>query len=100
MRQGVDCSTSGLVAAFPGYDHQLERQEQTMRIEGGAALVTGGASGLGEATVRELRARGADVVIADIDAKRGEALGRRRGSCGRRRRTAADQHSMRSNRMG
>ncbi|WP_318196652.1 SDR family NAD(P)-dependent oxidoreductase [Streptomyces sp. MCL20-2] len=34
-----------------------------MRIEGNVALVTGGASGLGLATVRELRNRGASVVI-------------------------------------
>lgn len=45
-----------------------------MRIEGSSALVTGGASGLGEATVRELRARGAEVVILDIDVERGERL--------------------------
>jgi len=45
-----------------------------MRIEGSGALVTGGASGLGEATVRHLRERGAAVTIADINAERGEAL--------------------------
>ncbi len=38
------------------------------------ALVTGGASGLGAATVRELAARGAKVIIADLDAVKGEAL--------------------------
>ena len=36
-----------------------------MRIDGSAALIAGGASGLGEATARELHARGASVVIAD-----------------------------------
>jgi NAD(P)-dependent dehydrogenase (short-subunit alcohol dehydrogenase family) len=45
-----------------------------MRIDGSGALVTGGASGLGEATVRALRERGASVLIADRDAERGEAL--------------------------
>jgi NAD(P)-dependent dehydrogenase (short-subunit alcohol dehydrogenase family) len=45
-----------------------------MRIEGSGAFVTGGASGLGEATVRALRSRGAEVVIADLNAERGEAL--------------------------
>ena len=34
----------------------------------------GGASGLGEASVRELHARGAIVTIADINAEKGEAL--------------------------
>jgi len=45
-----------------------------MRIEGAAALVTGGASGLGEATVRRLTAAGAAVTIVDRDEKRADAL--------------------------
>jgi NAD(P)-dependent dehydrogenase (short-subunit alcohol dehydrogenase family) len=45
-----------------------------MQIEGVGALVTGGASGLGEATVRELIAHGATVTIADKNADRGKAL--------------------------
>ncbi|HEV3034671.1 MAG TPA: SDR family NAD(P)-dependent oxidoreductase [Solirubrobacteraceae bacterium] len=45
-----------------------------MNIEGSAALVSGGASGLGEATVRELHARGALVTIADVNAEKGQAL--------------------------
>jgi NAD(P)-dependent dehydrogenase (short-subunit alcohol dehydrogenase family) len=45
-----------------------------MRIDGSGALVAGGASGLGEATARELHARGASVVIADLNADRGQAL--------------------------
>ena len=45
-----------------------------MRIEGSSALVAGGASGLGAATARRLRASGADVVIADLNAERGSAL--------------------------
>src|SRR5579875_3053322 len=45
-----------------------------MEIAGSTALVAGGASGLGEATVRHLHARGAHVVIADINANRGERL--------------------------
>ena len=39
-----------------------------------AALVTGGADGIGGATVRALRDRGCQVTIADIDSDRGEAL--------------------------
>ncbi|GAB3357596.1 SDR family NAD(P)-dependent oxidoreductase [Modestobacter lapidis] len=39
-----------------------------------AAVVTGGASGLGEATTRALAARGAAVTILDLQADRGEAL--------------------------
>jgi 3-hydroxyacyl-CoA dehydrogenase / 3-hydroxy-2-methylbutyryl-CoA dehydrogenase len=45
-----------------------------MRIEGTSALVAGGASGLGEATVRGLVAGGAAVTIADLNAEKGEAL--------------------------
>jgi 3-hydroxyacyl-CoA dehydrogenase / 3-hydroxy-2-methylbutyryl-CoA dehydrogenase len=45
-----------------------------MRIEGAGALVAGGASGLGEATARRLHADGASVVIADLNAEKGEAL--------------------------
>ena len=45
-----------------------------MRIEGVGALVTGGASGLGEATARELVAAGATVTVADKNVERGKAL--------------------------
>jgi len=45
-----------------------------MLIERARALICGGASGLGAATARRLRADGAHVTIADIDAERGEAL--------------------------
>jgi 3-hydroxyacyl-CoA dehydrogenase/3-hydroxy-2-methylbutyryl-CoA dehydrogenase len=45
-----------------------------MRIDGTSALVAGGASGLGEATVRKLHAAGAAVTIADLNSERGSAL--------------------------
>ena len=45
-----------------------------MQIAGTGALVTGGASGLGAATVRRLADAGAQVVIADLNAQAGEAL--------------------------
>jgi NAD(P)-dependent dehydrogenase (short-subunit alcohol dehydrogenase family) len=45
-----------------------------MNIEGSGALVAGGASGLGEATVRRLHGQGAVVTIADVNAERGKAL--------------------------
>jgi NAD(P)-dependent dehydrogenase (short-subunit alcohol dehydrogenase family) len=43
-------------------------------VEGSVALVTGGASGLGAATVRRLFAAGANVVIVDRDEAKGAAL--------------------------
>src|SRR3546814_15122993 len=39
-----------------------------------AAVVTGGASGLGEATSRKLASVGVEVAIFDMNAERGEAL--------------------------
>jgi NAD(P)-dependent dehydrogenase (short-subunit alcohol dehydrogenase family) len=45
-----------------------------MRIDGAGALVAGGASGRGEATARELAARGARVTLADLNEERGSAL--------------------------
>lgn len=45
-----------------------------MRIEAVKAIVTGGASGLGAASARALRAAGAEVTLFDRDAERGTAL--------------------------
>ena len=45
-----------------------------MEISGASAIVFGGASGLGEATVRRLAAAGANVVIADLAQDRAKAL--------------------------
>jgi NAD(P)-dependent dehydrogenase (short-subunit alcohol dehydrogenase family) len=59
-----------------------------MRIEDTGALVVGGASGLGEAAARALHERGAHVVVADLDADRGDALAAELGE--RARFVAAD----------
>ena len=45
-----------------------------MDISGAGAIISGGASGLGEATARALAAAGATVTIADLNADRGKAL--------------------------
>ena len=45
-----------------------------MDINQASAIVTGGASGIGEAAARALAARGAKVVIADLNEERGQAV--------------------------
>jgi NAD(P)-dependent dehydrogenase (short-subunit alcohol dehydrogenase family) len=45
-----------------------------MEINGASAIVTGAASGIGAAAARQLAARGAVVVVADLQADKGEAL--------------------------
>ena len=45
-----------------------------MELDAVAAIVTGGASGLGAATARELARRGARVVVADISDDKGKAV--------------------------
>ena len=44
-----------------------------------AAIVTGGASGLGEATARMLAGQGVKVALLDLNAERGEAIAREIG---------------------
>ena len=51
-----------------------------MNIQGVAAIVTGGASGLGEGTARMLAEAGAKVVIADMQVDKGEAVAREIGA--------------------
>jgi NAD(P)-dependent dehydrogenase (short-subunit alcohol dehydrogenase family) len=45
-----------------------------VNISGNTFLITGGASGLGEACARQLHARGSNVVIADVAVSAGESL--------------------------
>lgn len=47
-----------------------------MRMTDTAAIITGGASGLGEATARHFRDQGAQVTILDRDSTRGETVAR------------------------
>ncbi len=50
-----------------------------MDIQGKVFIVTGGASGLGEGTARMLAAHGGKVVIADMQAEKGEAVAKELG---------------------
>lgn len=51
-----------------------------MDIQGKVFIVTGGASGLGEGTARMLAAHGATIVIADMQADKGQAVARELGA--------------------
>ncbi|WP_127108071.1 SDR family NAD(P)-dependent oxidoreductase [Pararhodobacter zhoushanensis] len=53
-----------------------------MRIEGQIALVTGGGSGLGEATARLLAGRGAKVAVLDYDGAKADAVAASIGGLG------------------
>jgi NAD(P)-dependent dehydrogenase (short-subunit alcohol dehydrogenase family) len=51
-----------------------------MQLKGSTFIVTGGASGLGEGTVKMLVEAGANAIIADVQADRGEALAKDLGA--------------------
>jgi len=53
--------------------------EELMELSGTSAIVTGGASGLGEATARLLAERGVRVVVADLQEDKGTALAKEIG---------------------
>ena len=50
-----------------------------MQLKDQAAIVTGGASGLGAATARKLAAQGAKVAVCDLNAKLAEELAKEIG---------------------
>ena len=50
-----------------------------MDITGASAIVTGGASGIGAAAARGLAARGAKVVVADLNEEKGQAIAKEVG---------------------
>ncbi len=51
-----------------------------MQLKGSTFIVTGGASGLGEGTARMLVEGGANIIIADLQADKGEALAKQLGA--------------------
>jgi len=65
---GVTCEPKGIAAA------QQHGGNSMQRLKDRVAIVTGGASGLGEATVRLFHEEGSRVVIADVAEDLGRAL--------------------------
>lgn len=69
---------------MPFADQPVDRAGQGLNVldvelNGASAIVTGGASGIGAATARQLAAKGARVVVADLQAEKGEALAKEIG---------------------
>ena len=74
LREGIVLEELFFVAIFNG------RKGTCMQLQNKGVLVTGGASGLGEACVRLLSQAGARVVIADLNEEGGTALARDLGN--------------------
>jgi len=50
-----------------------------MNLKGSSSIITGGASGIGEGSARQLAAAGSKVVIADLNAEKGQAVAKELG---------------------
>jgi 2-keto-3-deoxy-L-fuconate dehydrogenase len=77
LRHGTGYSGESFAAMQYGKETEMSpsaASSSPFRLEGRHALVTGGASGIGEATVKELVRAGAFVWVADINLAAAEAL--------------------------
>jgi NAD(P)-dependent dehydrogenase (short-subunit alcohol dehydrogenase family) len=67
-------SSVSLEPAGPRLGQERDGYAPRMELNGTSAIVSGGASGLGEATARVLAAAGATVVVADLNEARGKQI--------------------------
>src|SRR2546425_641025 len=70
----IRCCATGQDSFRRRKNRQRKAEGNSMQLKGSAFIVTGGASGLGEGTVKMLAEAGANVVIADLQADKGEAI--------------------------
>jgi NAD(P)-dependent dehydrogenase (short-subunit alcohol dehydrogenase family) len=68
------------VVQLPQVGQESVRRMREATLQGRVAVVTGGANGIGAATVAELAASGAAVAIADLDESAGVEVARRVGA--------------------
>jgi NAD(P)-dependent dehydrogenase (short-subunit alcohol dehydrogenase family) len=80
LAQIVEAGTDSMLAARhptlrpAGARGSAAQYAPAMDLNGVAAIVSGGASGLGEATVRDLASVGCKVVVADLNEERGKSI--------------------------
>src|SRR5690606_28272584 len=89
LRHSSECDqprTAAATEAGPAMETRYNRpplrtlnQESYMDINGKTAVITGGASGLGEATVRKLHSMGAKIAIFDLQEDKGKAIAKELG---------------------
>ena len=95
MREtGTKGADRGSLKLSPDVQEFQSSKRQPFRLDGRHALVTGGASGIGEATVKELSRGGAFVWIADINRPAAEALATSVGRAKALRLDVADPESI------
>lgn len=71
----------GIMSSHERGDESASQSEEKMgKLDQKTAIITGGASGIGEGTCRLFAAEGANVIIADVQDERGTALAREIGA--------------------